>query len=276
MRFHLSVGIVSIVFAVAGAAPATVIYENAGPISLPASTVIDSGAGNVDNGDLGTDRTLIVTFNVELTNDPENGDGWFAVGFGFDAAPGGSIDPTDLLGFNSSEESDAAGLVRTDDSGDPGTKDHKVWIGGNDDTGDDVSFPEVVADNVVGAGRITLALSATGIAAGESFDMTLEGRPGRRRGLRRRRQQHGHVDRRDQLRVDRVSAGQRPRDHQLQDRVDPRARDAHPAGGGRCSGRDAAEAGVVSALIGLSPPVRPGRARTRRELQPCRTSTSIV
>jgi arylsulfatase A-like enzyme len=151
------------------------IYEAPGPINLGNGEVTVVGAGDVNNDDLGDLRTLVITYNVRLTEtfgDP--GDAWLALGMGFDGAPGTGAQSTDVVGFNSSEESDAAALLRTLDSGDPSGKEHKLWIGGNTDPTDDVVFPDVVLDGVTGGVRITIDLSEPGILPGELADMLYE------------------------------------------------------------------------------------------------------
>ena len=151
------------------------IYEAVGPIAVGNGEVTVVGAGNVNNDALDGLRTLMITYDVRLTDtfgDP--GDAWLALGMGFDGAPGGGAEATDVVGFNSSEESDAAALLRTLDTIDPSTRDHKLWIGGNSDSTDDVTFSDVLLDGVTGAVRITVDLSEAGILAGETAEILFE------------------------------------------------------------------------------------------------------
>jgi hypothetical protein len=151
-----------------------VIYESAAPITVPAGEAVAvTGLGNLNNDDLGENRTLIVEFDVELTSVSGTDVTWFALGVGFDGEPGSGAEASDVVGSNSGEESDAALMLRTLDPDDPETKDHRIWING-DANDDEINFGDVIADGVVGSVRITMDLSAAGIAAGELADLLAE------------------------------------------------------------------------------------------------------
>jgi len=135
---------------------------------------VDSGAGNVNNSAIGTDRQLIVEFDLELTAESD-ADAWFAIGFGFDSDTAANSGGT-TLGFGSEPErlqSEFALLVRT-----LGSSTHTGWED-QDNTG--LGFggnlngtPGNPNDGIDGKVRITIDLSAAGIANGESATVKYE------------------------------------------------------------------------------------------------------
>lgn len=182
MNRFMTLTLAAAVLALAASAHAGVIFSAAGPITAT-SEAVDSGAGNVNNAALGLDRTLIVTFDVEITdndtqssNDP-TADAWAAVGFGFDD-DSGSSNGGDVLGFTSGspgDQSEFALLIRSI-TGSTGT--HTAWEDGDNTGGsfgsDLGGTPGDPNDGIDGKVRVTVNLSAAGIAAGESATVKYE------------------------------------------------------------------------------------------------------
>jgi len=141
---------------------------------------VPSGAGNINNAAIGTDRRLIVTYDIEITDSDANGngtattDGWFGVGFGFDDANTTGASGGDVVGFSGSRagESEFALLTRT-----LGANPHSFW---NDQTSTLFGAnslggtPGDSSDGIDGSARITIDLSDAGILAGESAFVTYE------------------------------------------------------------------------------------------------------
>jgi len=139
-----------------------VIFESDNPIPVGGDQVLPLGAGDVNNDAMAGLRTMVITFDVELTGSTQSTD-WLALGMGFDGNPPGNAAPIDVVGLNSSAESDAAALIRTLDAVDS-AKDHQLFVDGAVAH----EFPDVVADGATGKVRILLGLSEAGIDAGEA------------------------------------------------------------------------------------------------------------
>ena len=139
-----------------------VIFESDNPIPVGGDQVLPLGAGDVNNDAMAGLRTMVITFDVELTGSTQSTD-WLALGMGFDGNPPGNAAPIDVVGLNSSAESDAAALIRTLDAVDS-AKDHQLFVDGAVAH----EFPDVVADGATGRVRILLGLSEAGIDAGEA------------------------------------------------------------------------------------------------------------
>ena len=148
-----------------------VIYESTGPVPVsPGDAAPIPGLGDLNNDDLGGNRTLIVEFDLELTSVTTGTDvTWFALGFGFDGDPGANDGSTDVV-----NNSEFALLVRTltNDDG----KDHQRFEDGDAaDFGDDLDgTPGDDTDGIDGKVRITVDLSPAGIAADETATVTYE------------------------------------------------------------------------------------------------------
>ncbi len=146
-----------------------VIYEFDGPITVGAGDAEPvTGLGNLNNDDLGDNRTVIVEFDVELTSATSDVT-WFALGFGFDGEPGAGAGSSDVV-----NNSEFALLVRTltndEDKGHQRFED-----GGAANFGDDLAgTPGDDTDGIDGKVRITIDLSAAGIATGETAMVTYE------------------------------------------------------------------------------------------------------
>jgi hypothetical protein len=137
---------------------AGVDYQEAGSTTVPPGVddvSVVCAVGNVDNTALGTDRRLIITFDVSLSSG--NGDDWFAVSVGHpnDTAPAGTV----WSGMFS--EADALALART--KGSAGAAPHALYFNNRVDS---LTF-NPPSTNESASVRVTVDLSAAGIAIGE-------------------------------------------------------------------------------------------------------------
>jgi hypothetical protein len=182
VRTSTAAAMAAVLVAAAGAG-ADIIHENAGPLTVDyADNAVASGAGNVNNAALGANRTLIVTFDVEVTDDGAGSasEGWFAIGFGFDGNDTSIADRSaDVVGFDNAasaadEQSEFALLLRTFSDA---SQNHTAWEDGNNAGrafGSDMGGSSSDPPGIDGKVRIRVNLSPAGVLAGESATATYE------------------------------------------------------------------------------------------------------
>jgi hypothetical protein len=165
MFVAMLVGVMALVLGLVGA-PAmadTVIYSHAGPTTVNAGSVAAVGAGNVNNAVLGTDRRLVISYDVstDVTSTPT--ERWFAISLGDNDA----IAPT---GTWPAMFDDADALLLTRTEGATSVTPHSLVLDNRNQT---LGFNPPSSGGSASV-RLTVDLSPTGIQTNEPATVTAQ------------------------------------------------------------------------------------------------------